>query len=287
MRFLLTFKAFGDFLIAISATRFLNTNDSNEPISVIAAPHVRPLAEAIRISETRVKYISDNVSEDVPAIFNIKESGLINSLKSLQNIRRAVNNLPTEAEFIFDNYGVRERIIAGDRKVYCLPKSADNIYLAYENLFLNMGYTLNFGSSHLKVNIRRALIVPGARMNFRIIPSHILSSIYNELTARGIEVEVLILAGEDIEVPHNLKVKVIARSFLNLVNLIKNYNLVVSADSLPSHLSAYLDVPIFVFSPIPKWTKYWLPKTAYLTDGMATFSNIEPFRTWLDKKVNS
>jgi hypothetical protein len=287
MRSILTFKAFGDFLIAVNVPRFLKTSDSIEPISLIAAHHVRQLAGALEISESRVEYISDSVSSDVPVIYDVKKRGVIAALKSLQNIRRLVDRIPHDAEFIFDNYGWRERIIASGRRVYQLPTPANNIYLAYDNLFKNMGYIFDLQYSPSLVNIRRALIVPRARMNFRVISSLIISNIYNELAARGIEVEVVLLEHEEIEVPRNLRVRVIPRSFIALVDSIRSSDLVVSADSLPSHLSAYLDVPIFVFSPIPEWTTYWLPKTAYLSQGMATFSNIEPFRVWLDRKSNS
>jgi hypothetical protein len=285
MRFIVNFKAFGDFLIAVTVARCLKTNNSLSPISLIAAPHHKELADALKISEPKVEYISNVVSSDVPAIYDLKKQGLIAGFKSLRNIRRLVDRLPHDAELIFDNFGWRERIIANGRRACQLPSSVNNIYLAYDLLFKNMGYLIDSKSLSPSVNITRALIVPGARMNFRVIPSLIISKIYNELAARGIEVQVVLLAGEKIEVPRNLRIKVIPRSFTALIDLIKSSDIVVSADSLPSHLSAYLDVPNFVFSPIPKWSSYWLPRTTYLSQGMATFSNADPFRAWLDKKL--
>jgi ADP-heptose:LPS heptosyltransferase len=69
-----------------------------------------------------------------------------------------------------------------------------------------------------------------------------------------------------------------------LVEVISNSDLVISADSLPSHLSEFLHIPIFVSTPAPK--PYWLPKSSYKTSGWATFSDIRPFHNWLEENYH-
>ena len=287
MRAVVTFKAFGDFLIILNVTRSLILKESNDAISIIAAPHIRQLAIALKISDNRIIYLSDGLSSDVPAIFDIKRRGLFAAFQSLRNLRRQINFLSSDIELIFDNLGWREKLIAGDRNCFHLPTSASNIYMAYDYFFKSLGYESILDVTPSLVNVRRVVIIPGARMSFRVFPSLLIFSIYNELSVRGFDVEVVLLEGEAIEVPRNVKIKVIPKSFTALIDSINNSDLVISADSMPSHLSAFLDIPIFVFSPIPDWTKYWLPKTAYLSQAMATFSNIEPFRVWLDKNTSS
>jgi hypothetical protein len=287
MRAVVTFKAFGDFLIILNVTRSLILKEPNEAISVIAAPHVRQLAIALKIPDNGILYFSDGLSSDVPAIFDIKRRGFFAAFQSLRNLRRQINFLSPDTELIFDNLGWRETLIAGNRNCHQLSPMVNNVYMAYDSFFESLGYELSLNFPPSLGNMRHAIIVPGARMDFRVIPSLIISNIYDELSARGFEVEVVLLEGEVIDVPRYVKTKVIPKSFTALIDSINNSDLVVSADSMPSHLSAFLKVPIFVFSPMPEWTSYWLPKTAYLSQGIATFSNIQPFRVWLDKKLNS
>lgn len=272
-------------MIAWNAARVLQAHISMESVSIIAGPHVRSLAEAIDIPHDRVIYFSDAVSNDVPAIFDARKKGVFSALQSLKNIRRQIKRLPSDVELVFDHLRWRQRLIGFGREMHGLPRSAKNIYVAYEHFFRSIGYASKCEERPLINSIGRAVIIPGARMDFRIIPRSVISSVFRELESRGIEVKVILLKGEEIDVPPDLAVEVIPRNFASLVSSIRNSSFVVSADSLPSHLSAFLNVSVFVFTPIPDWTSYWLPKSAFLTKGMATFVDINPFRFWLNKEL--
>jgi len=102
---IVTLKAFGDFLIACNAARVLDAHNSSQPISIIAGSHVRPLADALNIPNDRVEYISDSVSSDVPAIFDIRKQGAFSALKSLGGIWRQINFLHPDVELVFDCLG--------------------------------------------------------------------------------------------------------------------------------------------------------------------------------------
>lgn len=284
---IVTLKAFGDFLIACNAARVLEAHNSNQPISIIAGSHVRPLADALNIPNDRVEYISDSVSSDVPAIFDVRKQGAFSALKSLGGIWRQINLLHPDVELVFDCLGWRERLIGFGRKIHGLPKFAENIYVGYDLFFESIGCASISEEFPSVINISRAIIIPGARMDFRIIPTSVILNIYRELERRGIDVRVILLEGEEIDVPLELTIEVVPRSFSSLVSSIQDSSFVVSADSLPAHLSAFLGIPAFVFTPIPDWTLYWLPKSAFLTKGMATFVDLEPFRYWLDKYSSS
>lgn len=284
---IVTLKAYGDFLIACNAARVLDSHRSSQPVSIIAGTHVRPLADALNIPDDRVIYISDTVSSDVPAIFDVRKQGAFSALKSLVDIRRQINFLHPDVELVFDCLGWRQRLIGLGREIHGLPKSAKNIYIDYDLFFESIGCALKSEEFPSVINISRAIIIPGARMGLRIIPASTILNIYRELEGRGIDVKVILLEGEEIDVPLELTIEVVPRSFSSLVSSIQDSSFVVSADSLPAHLSAFLGVPAFVFTPIPDWTIYWLPKSAFLTKGMATFVDLEQFRDWLNKHSSS
>jgi hypothetical protein len=284
---IVSLKAFGDFVIACYATRFFNMNGQRESFSIVAGSHVRPLVEALKIPDNLVFYISDSVSNGVPAIFDIRRAGFFSALRSLSNIRGQFKFLHPDDKLVFDRLGWRERLLGFEREIFGLPNVARNIYVAYDLFFESIGCAPVVEEFPSTITVNRAVIIPGARMGFRIIPPSLILKIYKELEFRGIQVKVIFLEGEKIEVPRGLAFEVLPRSFSNLVSSIRDANFVVSADSLPAHLSAFLGIPIFVFTPIPEWTLYWLPKSAFTTEGMATFADIESFRFWLNKNLRS
>jgi ADP-heptose:LPS heptosyltransferase len=63
-------------------------------------------------------------------------------------------------------------------------------------------------------------------------------------------------------------------SFENSIKIIKNSCAVISCDSLPVHLSAYIGRPVFVMSPYAK-TNYWLPENSFQNQYWNLFENID------------
>ncbi len=276
----ITLKAFGDFVIACNATRRVQSITGMDVPGIVAGEHVRSLASAIGLDIT-VQFIGDSSWIDVPAAFDVRKRGVFSALRSLYDIRHRLDEIPSSNALVFDHLGWRERLVGGGRPLNSLPAESRNIYLAYDRFFESLGYeTLNDGAER-KHAINRAIIIPGARMGYKVIPAQVISNVAVELERRGINVSVVVLEGESIDLPGRVVAVRLPRSFDSLVAAIKASDLVISADSLPSHLSEFLNVPIFVSTSVPK--PYWLPRSAYLTNGWATFADVRPLSTWLDK----
>jgi ADP-heptose:LPS heptosyltransferase len=60
-------------------------------------------------------------------------------------------------------------------------------------------------------------------------------------------------------------------SFEELRKMIEQSHAVVSADSLGTHLAAYIERPVFISSPYDK-TRFWLPPDAAANDYWGLFS---------------
>ena len=69
--------------------------------------------------------------------------------------------------------------------------------------------------------------------------------------------------------------------FDSLVKSIKEFDLIVSADSLPAHIAEYFGINVFVFSPVDN--HYWLPKSAFLNGAYAKFDEVIKFKKWLSR----
>jgi len=270
-------KAFGDFVIASGAIKRINLSHGLELPKIIVGEHVRSLASALKLDQS-VHFIGDKSWKDVPAAYDVRKRGVYAAFKSIIELRRLLKSSPAEAHLIFDKLGWRERFIGYGFQLHELSESDGNIYIAYDNFLQSLGFEVDV-KFHCAGGIDRAIIIPGARMSHRIIPAQVISTYFHELARRNIQTEVVVLEGETIDIPSDVNLRRIPREFGMLIEEISNSDLVISADSLPSHLSEYLHVPIFVSTPAPK--PYWLPRSSYKTTGWATFSNIQPFHIWL------
>lgn len=275
-------KAFGDFVIAAGAIKRINLSDRLELPKIIVGEHVRSLASALKLEQS-VHFIGDKTWKDVPPAFDVRKRGACAAFKSIFEIRRLLKDSPAEDHLIFDKLGWRERFIGYGFQLYELSESDGNIYIAYDKLLKSLGFEVDV-KFHCAGRIDRAIIIPGARMSHRIIPAQVIFAYVHELARRNIQSEVVVLEGETIDLPSNVNLRRIPREFSMLIEEISNSDLVISADSLPSHLSEYLHVPIFVSTPAPK--PYWMPRSSYITTGWATFSGIQPLHSWLDKNFH-
>lgn len=279
---IVTLKAFGDFVIACNASRRIQLEIGNNAPKIVAGEHVRSLASALGL-DTTVRFIGDDSWTDVPAVFDVRKNGILLALKSLMDLRHQINELPASMELVFDNLGWRERFIGGGLLLQSLPVESGNIYIAYDHFFESLGYRVLDAGSKTKHKVSRAIIIPGARMVHKIIPASLIADIVVQLEENDIETCVVVLEGESINLPLGINVKRLPRSFEALIAAIQASELVISADSLPSHLSEFLDVPVFVSSPAPN--PYWLPRSAYLENGWATFADIHPLQDWLNNRL--
>lgn len=277
---IVTLKAFGDFLIAYSALLRAHASHPAVDILLLAGEHVRPLGLALGVSEALVNYIGGSSLKDVPAAFDVRHRGPWAAWRSLVALRRAVHRAqPVHRQLVFDRLGLREQFIAGSRPRLALPQEAPNIYLAYDSHLLS-GAT---PASRLQVGTtpQHALIVPASRVPRKVLPREVIAQVHQQLADRGVRAQVLLLEGEQVEVPQFVGLVRVPRQFSALMASLRETDIVVSADSLPAHIGEHLGKPTFVISPTPN--PYWLPRAAFLQGGNGVFDNLGNLNTWLEQ----
>ena len=277
---IVTLKAFGDFLIAYSALLRARAANPAADIQLLAGEHVRPLGLALGVPEAQVHYVGGSSLNDVPAAFDVRRRGLWAAWRSLAALRQAVHCAePVHRQLVFDHLGLREQFIGGGRPRLALPPEAPNIYLAYDAHFLAGAAP----PPRLEVSggAERALIVAASRVPRKVLPSEIIAQVHQQLAAQGVMAQVLLLDGEQVEVPRSVEVVRVPRQFSALMARLRETDIVISADSLPAHIGEHLAKPTFVISPAPN--PYWLPRVAFLQGGHGVFDNLGNLDAWLEQ----
>lgn len=275
---IVTLKSFGDFVIASNAIKNLQIPQEMVSPEIIAGEHVRSLALALGLS-SGVLYVGGTRLTDVPSAFDIKKRGLLSGLISLCKLRASLKGLGN-MQAIFDSLGWRELFLAHGQINYALPLNCPNIYLAYDQFFRSHGYSTLINHAETRKIFNKAVIIPGSRMPSKVIPASVISVYLAELRRRKITATIFLLDGESIDLPSEVRVIKIPRNFDSLFMAIRSADLVISADSLSGHVSNFYNIPVFIGTPKPN--PYWLPRSAYLSNGWAIFGKELNFADWLD-----
>ena len=275
---IVSLKALGDFVIACHARRRIPVAESSR-VQIVAAAHLRPLASAIGVSD--VVFIAGDGGNSVPAAFDARRRGAVAALASLIRLRVQLAALPTRDVYLFDRLGLRERLLVERHRRRPLLE-ADNIYLAYEKTLRAAGFHPTENASPGRSISRYAVIVPASRIADKTLPKNTLDALIAQLESAGFQAEILLLDGDDVQVPRAAAVRRVPRNFPALIERIRSADLVLSADSLAAHLCETYAVPCFVVSPVAN--EYWLPASCFRSRAWCTFDDMQPVADWLSSR---
>lgn len=258
-----SFKAFGDFVIA----RHCHRSSNNISSQWLIGSHLEELNEIFHTYDRST--IIKTKKNLTPAIYDFKNSGIINSLESIIYLRNQILklNFSDRNFFVVDKLGFREQLLYKGFSILELPKS-QNIYQSYYDLF---GATPCFANATPTPKFRKIYIFPFSRVQRKNIPVSILNNILKILLAYDINVSLVLLEGEHAPVGlQKVDILIIKKNFQSLSNAISSSCGVISADSLPCHIAEFHSVPSFVCSP--QLNTYWLPYSTYLKMFTSTFN---------------
>lgn len=277
----ISLKSFGDFLIPfIILSRIIRDNNVDYP-KMIAGEYIKPLLDALPKNSVDVSFVAYKNLKDVPAIYNIKKSSFIDIIKSIFFIKKFLYFSDKKSKYVVDRLGLRERFLLFGLDSVALPEAVKNIYLAYEYLFKNHGFQFKNINYPMPNNICTISIFPESRVRRKMIPDSQVSSIAKIARNYGVAVNVVSFQGDNSYSNSDAYESVkIPKNFNSLLDCINQSDIVISADSLPGHLSEYFQKPIFIVSP--SVNLYWLPKSSFLTNAHSTFENLKPLDDWFN-----
>lgn len=272
-------KSFGDLVIA----RYSLQHSAGELLHrLVIGDHLEELNEALGSSPAPV--VIRHREGSVPALFDVKKMGVLRALRSGAKLRgllsKARAELPADAPWLFDQLGMRERLIAGSFLVRALPV-AKNVYLAYRAMFGIESPTDPIPEPNSGQTVG---IFPGSRIAAKNLPSAVVDHIVQVSRRNGARPLIFCLDGESHALHHLRRdIVPVPRNFAAMTVAVKSVDKVVSADSFPAHLAEFCHRPVFVVSP--HLNRYWLPLSCTTTSRWMLFDSVKSGSPELDRFI--
>jgi len=266
-------KAYGDFTIAASAISSLPENERLR-CSLLIGRHLEDLAEAIK-PQCNIEVLP-STERDVPAIFDLAKQGVWRGMASAISLREVIRSAASDTLLIMQRNGKRDHFIAQGLDKRFLPH-ASNIYLAYENFFKDYFGTrieaMKTSPLSNEPSKKKIALFPLSRLERKNLPFEVIERAAAESRYFGYEPEIVLLAGESLPCPPaNLVTRVIEKKFTSLLEALKDYKYIISADSLPAHMAEYCSIPVFV--AVRSRNCFWLPLSSFRYRRWALFNDL-------------
>lgn len=259
--------AFGDLLIDCY---FLK----HTPHVIIVTPfYNKEFCEMLK-PVNKIEYFELNSKAIPPLLFNLKSYKLIGIIKSWFELRKIVKVYSKKYTIVYNTNSLRWYSLNPLNKFYYLRNIGKNIYEEYSNL-------VNSKETRIKIkgDSNIVYIFPDSRQKRRTIPNNVLIQICKILEESNFSYFV-VTNREDIELKNIIKIKTLNELF----NLIKLAGLVVTAESMPIHLSEYFQKENFLISPGTNIEMF--PQSLILENKWCTFDDLSNFIIWLNNNKN-
>ncbi|RYX83796.1 hypothetical protein EON73_03695 [bacterium] len=232
----LPIRAFGDFI----STAAIVKRYALERIPIILPNYLKDFFNAVEGS----KYfdIVGNISyKDQPAYYEFYK---IKDFKNLQRLGKDVTILLSELDYkkkyLLDFHSRR---LAFTFKNFVWPDPVKNIYEGKHSLF-SKNFVFNNqkfeDGFYTKLNFLSVLIIPDSRIHTKSINPHLIAKIQATFINKQIDIARFnkIKTVQEIGISYS--------NFQELIKLINQYDLIISAESLPYHLANFYAKPHFV-----------------------------------------
>jgi ADP-heptose:LPS heptosyltransferase len=254
--------AFGDFIIDCN---FLK----HKPEIIILTPSYNKELCDLICPVNKVVFFNLKKTNIPPLLFNLKSFKIYGILTSWFELTKAINFFKKEYNIIFNSDSYKWKIINFLGPFNYIRKKEENIYDSYE---LFIGQKKSTSTRQNKVNAIN--IFPDSRQESKSIPNYTLLDICTILNKN--KIKFIIYSNRISKDLDNL---ISINSLTELIEIIKDSEAVISADSLPIHLSEYYGVTNFVIAP--KINKQLFPNNILKNKNWATFGNLSKFSNWI------
>jgi len=246
-------RSFGDFTIAISVLR---KSKSLQDHVFYASVHLEPLYNDLRASlsdiEMNIQFIDFGIRKKIFGYFTNKYTIELHSFTELMKLRKWLRGIKDE-ELYFEQRRKQWMIapFLGGTYPYIHEKSR-NIYDSYLTHVGVAPEMLSFQAPP-KNEIHNILLLPESRKKSKSFQPSFIHELASSLMKRGFDVTTAFF--KNIPIVPVGKVRT-HDSFSDLISLVQAADLVLTADSLPAHLSQLLNRAHFVCydgRPNPEW----------------------------------
>jgi ADP-heptose:LPS heptosyltransferase len=266
----ISLKAYGDFIILLNTLKCTE----NYEYSIVAGQHLKDLYDSLDCN-FNIKFL--NTGNSLPAIYDIKDCGLAQSLSSFVSVRNEfLNRLNLNTDkLVFDSIGFREFLLGRNFHCFAINKENTNIYQNYFDFFgLRSKCVIQKRISNKKV-----YIFPESRVTSKSISENNVRTLAKKLLSLNLEPIVVRFNRSSIS-PLIYSSCLLYHDFYSLTSIIRSGGLIISCDSLPAHLAEYYNLPIFVLNNFPN--KYWLPYSSYINNNWCLTNDFNKITRWVN-----
>ncbi len=240
MNYLVTIQGHGDALISYMIAK----NIKDEELVIICNNQSLSLLKYYISNETII-------SDDFSSLYNIRKEGIFKAIKSwliLMKYLRKINKYDkvyfekNDIRFKLTKYFVHYNSFAPDHNNNCIYKKRQMLF----GTDLPFKYLIN--QEELQLDNKKIIIFPGSRIKSKEISTHSIQQLFNILKMYKTNIELYYFIHDDI--PSIYKKQNYTKKFNTIVNMIKaieSADIIISADSLPLHVTYFLNKPVIPF----------------------------------------
>jgi hypothetical protein len=236
---------------------------------------MKSLAKAMNAMDF-ITFFGDEVMNIPPSIFGIKSNSYESILKDYFALRRSIKNCGND--LIIPHYNLRWKAILFPKRFTSVCGPSNNIYISYRK-FYNLKKVENF-----KINNTSKVVYlyPESRQTSKVIVPELCEKISKAIGDIGLECKQVILKNSIYRHNKNIETTFV-ENFEELIDTIHLSRFIVSADSLPVHISYWKKRICYVFSPNMNYKMF---TDLIIENGSwSLFNDINKFEVWL-KVIN-
>jgi ADP-heptose:LPS heptosyltransferase len=268
-------RSYGDFTIAISVLR------SGAPWQFYASDHLKPLYDDLQKNDPSlnlpIEFVSLGIRHKILAWFTNKHLFSKGACKEVMSLKDWKQSLGAEADLYLEQ---RKRawllsLFIGDFQSFIHTNG--NVYDSYAQKFSVSTNDLLFES---KSAYKKILILPESRKPSKAFSISFINKLVSVLSVSNDSIRV----GYFKNIPDNRPTGaslVTHTAFSDLITIIKDADLVITADSLPAHLSQLLSKPHFIFYA-GKPNEEWLTPFAHKYNSFATIGDTSKLLNYIN-----
>ena len=265
MKRLLLLRAYGDFVIAIRSVLL-----SHSSITIVASNHLFSLFEAISevvdTSSLNIIFEDFDIKGDQLNLFTNRYLFQQDTIEQIKTIKNFFKKQKSDIHLI-DIVEQKKRkhwlqLVTG--KKFQSIVEENQVYQEYANFFKNNNQDII--NSQFKEK-RKFLVLPDARIEKRNLPQEIVQSIIEDVNDRDHEIQVAYFKRvsqlhKKVRISTDLIFKqTVYHNFKELFSVIQEADFIIGADSLPIHISQFLNKPHFILYPNNGSKAFFTPYT--------------------------
>ena len=260
-------RSYGDYVILLNSLR--NTT-IKQPIHLIVSSHLQLLHDALKLDlpmNIHISFANFKIQNGILSFFTNKHFFSLGTIKELISLRQYFKNKKKE------NYYLEHRqkslllhFFLGIKLKFIYSK--DNVYNCFNNFFevqpvLNQdpSFTLNSSST--------VIIFPDSRKRNKIIGEKTISTLVMALDQKGVQYKIAKFSS-GIENKKGMLNEIGYSNFIDLVEIIKKADFIISSDSLPVHIAELYHKPHWILYN-QKINTNWLTPSSSSLNYYSTF----------------